>query len=334
MRATEFLIERTLDDGSQLMAAVGDWWIWQVPQGTYLQFYQKNKGRAWNRMVPATASEPIFFVSHQQDWQGQELLPTSSDPSSYAYRFVSTSGGDLRTLAGDAKLSAAVLRKLAALTGAKNAPDIGTQNKSVLYQGKIQSLPQMREHFTKAPLSDGTTVMMVPKDLWWTVGWSWHTDNDNIYQLINPLAREITLYTKDGKITDAYYVQERAGPAVSAIRELANREGLTIATELKEPPAKKKKKPMIKPGSIMHKMLRYVAQNPGCSRSDWFVKHLGLDPQGMQAFNSDKSPDGKAAALGWLENKGTPSKYKLELTMMGHMILGMLDAGNPVPQDN
>jgi hypothetical protein len=331
MRATEFLTERTLDDGSKLVASLGDWWIWQVPHVTYDQFYQKHKNRGYSAPQPATADKPIFFVSRQTDWQKNEILPTGAIArnDTYGSFFVTLAGEDLRTLIGAGKISSAVLRKLSSLTGAKNAPDLETENNAVLYQGKVRSRPDMVKSFAQPPLNDGTTVIMVPKNLWWTIGPTWITPADTLYRLINPLAREITFMVKDRKIIQAWYAIERAASAIASIRELATRDGLTIDADLPEP--KKKKKQMIKPGSNMHKMLSYVGANPGCSRSDWFVKHLGLDPQGMQGFASDKSADGRAAMLGWLENTGTPSKYRLELTMMGHMILGVLDAGNPVP---
>lgn len=37
-----------------------------------------------------------------------------------------------------------------------------------------------------------------------------------------------------------------------------------------------------------------------------------------------------AASMGWIENQGTSGQYKLSVTMLGHMILGILDNGKPL----
>ena len=84
------------------------------------------------------------------------------------------------------------------------------------------------------------------------------------------------------------------------------------------------------PGSRFHKMLEYVAANPGEPRSGWFVRYLGLDPEGMPSFNSDKSADGFAALTGLITARDPgrkPTTYQLRITPWGQRILDRLNQG-------
>ena len=88
---------------------------------------------------------------------------------------------------------------------------------------------------------------------------------------------------------------------------------------------------VIKPNSNFHKMLHYVAANPGSSRSGWFVHYLGNDPQGMQDFQ--KSPDGMAAKMGFITARDPGRKtstYQLRITSQGQQALAQLDSGQAI----
>ena len=83
----------------------------------------------------------------------------------------------------------------------------------------------------------------------------------------------------------------------------------------------------IKPGSNFHRMLAYIAANPGSPRSGW-VTGLGNDPTQMRAF--DSSPDGMAQRLDLITHRdpGTAQgRYQMRITPRGQEVLDRLNAG-------
>ena len=90
----------------------------------------------------------------------------------------------------------------------------------------------------------------------------------------------------------------------------------------------------IAPNSNFHEMLKYVAANPGEPRRGWYVRHLGLSPQGMPGWTSKTSPDGEAARKGLITHHDEGKKegsYQLRITPWGQKILDRFNAGERVP---
>lgn len=353
MRATEFLTEaakatQTAPDGSKLIVALGNMWLWQVPSTTYDAVYQKNKSDKWNPAQPVPpGAGAIYYVSDQfkHDYDRNQLTYVRVDLTpdqaekrvDNYYRFLTASGDELISLAGRKDLSPGMLKKLAKITGALHAPGIWSDEVKhhVLHQGVVTHKKNKQQEYALAPLSNGSAVYKVPKNLLWTIGIRIHDDSnkdwDTRWQIDSPIAGPYAFVSKGDHIIKLNYPQNKAHAALKEIRELVKREGLTLGVEMPDAPAPAEGKPkVVKPGSVMHKMLSYVADHPGATRSDWFVKHLGRDPQGMQGWTSDTAHDGVAASMGWIKNEGTSSKYSLSITHVGKLVLARLNAGHPV----
>ena len=340
MKAAEFLLEQKLDDGSKLLAIVGDYWIWQVPVASYMKAYAVRKNETYDPAVlPPSGSDVVWYVSEQQDYQKRPLLPSGMDDQhwkSYStfYLFLGKDGSTLVPLSGGRWIKPAVLRKLAALTGTTQAPGLEADRAEnhVLYQGKVQKIRDVAKQYTHSSLSDGSVVSAIPRNLLWTVGNSWELPGkwDTMWRINHPTAGGVWMKVDSNKLTEVGHMPpNKIFHLVRSIRELANREGWKIDVSLPEPPETKKK--VVKPGGVMHKMLAYLAENPGANRSDWFVKHLGNSPQGMPGWTDSKAHDGIAASMGWIENQGTGTGYSLHITMLGNLMLGRLNAGMPAP---
>lgn len=342
MRAKEILQEQKLDDGSELVATVGPMWIWRMPVATYLKVHDVAKNEKYKpSLLPPAGSDAVWYVSDQKDYRQRPLLPNDFDSQnwkySHQYLFVAAHNNQLVPLAGRKWITPAVLRKLAAETGTTDAPTLRADHvdNHVLYQGKVQKIRNVAKQYAQPGLSDGSTVMAVPRSLLWTLGHPEYEDEetrkwDSKWRISHPTAGSVWLLVdQDQLIQIGHIPSNKIFHLVRSIRELANRQGWKLAVTLPEPPAPKKK--MVKPGSVMHKMLAYLAEHPGANRSDWFVKHLGYSPQGMQGWTSEKAHDGVAASMGWIENKGTGLNYSLHLTMLGNLMLGRLNAGMPAP---
>lgn len=328
MRAQEFLQEQDANSEPQWMATVGETMIWQVPASLYEKVFNLHKDGTFGtpKPVPSSNSKILLLCEDNHhpsdlDWRWPNY-----------YRFLASHDQQLTNLLGSYTVNVSVLKKLAALTGAKNAPKILTRGgkEHVLFQGKISPTKQLVTLYDLPPLSDGSPVSSIPKNLLWTVGESlWPNDEDFTWDtkwtIKNSIAGEIRLYSQSGQIIAAYYPPNKAAQAIKNIKELAQRESLTLAIDLPEPEVAKEKR--TKPGSNMHKMLAYIADHPGATRSDWFVGHLGNSAQGMQGWTSDKATDGVAASMGWIKNTGTSAKYSLSITPMGKLVLAGLNKG-------
>jgi hypothetical protein len=343
MQAREFLQERTLENGSKLLATYGSTWVWSVPTQLYINFYNKNKNSKYNtpRPLPA-ANSPVWWVGSLNTWSKghrEENLPSEDSSSDYTMAFYSVdSNKHLIHLAGTLALSAMVLRKLAKESGAIHSPGIDPNylENVVLYQGKVQKTKDMSKAYDKGSLPDGSATRAVPRDLYWTVGGFEYPDTnrpdwDTIWTINQPVAGTIHVFVKNNKIVSVGYIaSSKVAQTVKAIQQLANREGLELAVKLPEVPEPKKK--TVKPNSVMHKMLAYIAEHPGANRSDWFVKHMGYSPQGMPGWTDHKAHDGIAAGMGWIRNESdAQSRYSLHITPLGNMVLARLNAGMPAP---
>jgi hypothetical protein len=352
MRATEFLTEaaktaqtaQTASDGSKLIWKSGSVWLWEVPKSTYLSVYDKDKADLFTPAlaVPAGVTK-IYYVSmieiDRYDHAANKTISVALTPDqavnqhpSY-YRFLTTQGDQLITLAGRDRFSPTILKKLAQITGAQHAPDLDARDfkDHVLYQGQVTPTKAMWSSYVQPPLTDGSQVWQIPKSLFWTLArpkWTnskpWNTE----WLINNSLVGNIQLLAQDDHIVKANYPQTKATKANQLIHELVNRENLTLGVDLPEPVVQKPK--TVKSHSVMHQMLEYVAANPGGSRSDWFIKHMGYHPSGMPGWTDSKAHDGVAASMGWIRNEGTGSKFSLHITPVGKVVLARLNAGHPV----
>lgn len=335
MRAEE-IFEQTVDsDGSRLIKDLGDRWLWQVPASVYVDFL--------NNVDPETLYGPaqplpqnhdlIFYLGEKKPYRAKEnITPGDAAKDPWAVvGFYTNSGTTLVPLSVRWNMSAAELKLLAKLTKTTDAPDLSASqtNYNVLYQGKVEKTSKTLSYFATDPLDSGASVYKIPSDKLWVVGYgTYFKPYDIVYVIKHPLVGDIRLGVTNNKIDDVRG-KTSARETISAIKELAQREGLGIDVDLPEPPPGKPK--FVKPHSNMHKMLAFLADNPESTRSDWFVKHLGNDPQGMPGWTSDTSQDGRAARLGWIVNTGTPSAYRLSITPLGAFVLARLNSGQAVP---
>lgn len=76
----------------------------------------------------------------------------------------------------------------------------------------------------------------------------------------------------------------------------------------------------IKSGQSYHKMLNYIASNPGESRSSYYKRGLGRKVEGMPGYYADNSMDCDASLLGLL-NVEITGQYKLYITDKGREVL-------------
>lgn len=326
----------TLPNGNRKIAASGSVELWEVTPDYYNSFNAKpvhevyDKGRS---LPPGTTK--VWFLAASMS---EHLIPdgTLEREHDWNWSFYAKRGSDLIRLLGKATPSAAVLQKLAVESGTLNSPNLGRDRgtpKLVLYNGVVRKTKDVLNDFELGPLGD-VKVWKIPRKLQWAVGkdFEYYVEKDfkwdARYILETQVAGIITVYTLQNHIVHLQYNHDKPATVGPAVRALAERENFSIDVELPEPKTGKKR--TIQPNSNMHQMLRYVSENPGSSRSDWYAKHLGLSAQGMPGWTSDKSPDGVAASMGWIENQGTSGQYKLSVTMLGHMILGILDNGKPL----
>ena len=350
MRAKEFLTEQTAPDGSKLIAKLGNMWIWQVPESLYAPVYEKTKADTFRpaRPMPPGAGA-VYYVSDQAKqrfdktknaYVWNDLTPDQAiNEYDFYYRFLTSVGDELINLAGRKELSAGILKKLVKLTGAQHAPTIPSDEikHHVLHGGAVTHTKLKRQEYALTPLSNGSQVYKVPKNLLWTVGIQIRPDDprekdwDARWTIDSPIAGTYAFVSKGDHIVRLHYPQNKAHAAIKEIRELVKREGLTLGVDLPDAPAPAVgKAKVVKPASVMHKMLAYIAEHPGANRSDWFVKHLGRDAQGMQGWTSDTAHDGVAASMGWIRNEATGGKYSLSITPVGKLVLARLNAGHPV----
>lgn len=350
MRAKEFLTEQTAPDGSKLIAKLGNMWIWQVPESLYAPVYEISKADVFRpaRPLPPGAGV-IYYVSDQAKqrfdktknaYVWMDLTPDQAvNEYSFYYRFLTSVGDELVSLAGRKEVSPAILKKLVKLTGAQHAPTIRSDEAKhhVLHGGTVTHKKLKQQEYALAPLSNGSQVYKVPKKLLWTVGIQIRPDDprekdwDARWSIDSPIVGTYSFVSKGDHIVRLHYPQNKAHAAIKEIRELVQREHLTLGVDLPDAPPPPEGKPkVVKPASNMHKMLAYIAEHPGANRSDWYVKHLGNKPIGLVGWTDDKAQDGVAAAMGWIRNEATGGKYSLHITPVGKLVLARLNGGHPV----
>jgi hypothetical protein len=328
----------TLPNGNREIAAASKTELWEVTPDYYKSFSAKpTEWAGWEKgqaLPPGTTK--VWFVAASSS---EYLIPDDTlkrDPD-WDWSFFAKQGNNLIRLLGQADPPVSILKRLAAESGALNTPNLprnrGTP-KTVLYNGVVRKTKDVVNDFELPPLGD-MEVWKIPRNLQWAVGKDFEYDYekefnwDTRYLVVTPVAGAIQIYTLQDRIVRLLYDSSRPATAGPTVQALAARERLTINVTLPEPTVGKKRNSQ--PNSNMHLMLRYVSENPGSTRSDWYVKHLGLSAQGMPGWTSDKSPDGVAASMGWIENKGTAGKYSLHITPTGKLVLARLNAGKSMP---
>lgn len=91
---------------------------------------------------------------------------------------------------------------------------------------------------------------------------------------------------------------------------------------------KKLKSPKtINPNQSFHKMLQYINDNPGKSRSAYYKEGLGRKPAGQPGFTSIDSMDKEAQDLGLITVKIINNRYFLTITDKGKEALEKLNSG-------
>jgi len=328
----------TLANGNRLIATSSSAELWEVTPEYYKSFSARARqpiiySEKPKALPPGTTKVWFLAASSSEHLIPDETLKSDWD---YDWSFFAKQGSDLIRLLGKAAPTAGILKKLAEVSGTVNSPNLGQHRgtpKLVLYNGVVRKTKDVFNDFELPPLGD-VKVWKIPRKLQWAVGKDFEYDRekefkwDARYLLETPVAGQITVYVLGNSVVELWYDTSKPSPARAAVTALAERENLSINVELPEPKVGKKR--IIQPNSNMHMMLRYVNDNPGASRSDWYVKHLGLSAQGMPGWTSDKSPDGVAASMGWIENKGDINKYSLHITRRGELYLARLDAGRAI----
>ena len=183
-----------------------------------------------------------------------------------------------------------------------------------------------------AETADGSPVFEVaaqyrPLVAIWNFDKNWPTADKILIVEVQPDDRTLFYAIKKGKITGK-------GPMVSHDKDLVIKYekqlsnipqlNLTAGATL-----------TIKPNSALHKMLRYVADNPGMNRTTVYKKGLGRSStMGFGSVNSISSLDGLAAKAGLMDlysDPQYPEAYSYTITTPGTMVLAALDNGTPVP---
>lgn len=327
-----------------LLATLGIYWIWKVPPQAYDKFVTNVK-----EAPQITNKDHIYWVARKEI---DEYNPQSNTMDNISYTFdkvgrfqeydyllLMMNDTSLHLLIGKLTIPPQVLKKLAALTHAQNSPGLpATQVKNhVLYQGNVMPVKDMWAQYKKPSLDSGDRVFAVPKSLLWTVGEEAHTrpglepDWDTLWK-ISTKNSVVDLFVDGNSLVHMSYISHMDRAVMNPlITELVQRESWIQKVDLLPIKAKALKNYKVLPGSNMHKMLKYVKENPGCNRHDWFVKHLGNSPQGLMGFSDPNAVDGRAARLGWLEDKSKSNQYNLHLTAKGIMVLAALNAGKTVP---
>ena len=336
MRAQDIFEQTVLPNGSELLAEQGNMWLWKIPLALYNKIADTFKGQ-FNEHPPLPATHgDIYWLSPVRDYQGLDLYPRDTG---YFHEviFFTTQGNNLIAITyGFAnRISPLMLKKIAQITGATSSeglfPEVDTKGYA-LYKGQVRKQADIQAQYEIQPLKDGTTGWRIPReDIWATGRRDPFSDSSytHYWVLDNPVARIIKLASDRDTVIDAAIPYKRVEPAVNAVKELAKTYGLTLGISLPEPKPKKASK--VQPNSNMHKMLKYIAEHPNSTRSDWYVKHLGNAAQGMPGWTDNKSIDARAVQLGWMTNKGAPGSYSLSLTRKGEMVLARLNNNQPMP---
>lgn len=91
-------------------------------------------------------------------------------------------------------------------------------------------------------------------------------------------------------------------------------------------PKRASKAVLIRPNTIFHHMLSFIAANPGLPRSGW-RRHVGRTGT---SFGFSQDEDGMATRLGLIMAKRTSRSYELTITDRGRDVLSRLSMNEPV----
>ncbi len=337
MRAQAIFEQTVLPNGSQLLAKQGNTWLWKIPLALYNKIADTVKGQ-FNEHPPLPAQHgDIYWLSPIRDYPGGlDLYPRELNYD-YSVIYFTTQGDNLVAITQSLSntIAPAMLKKIAQITGTTSSEGLFSEVDTkgyALYKGQVRKQADIQAQYEIQPLKDGTTGWRIPREELWATGRRDRFEDHSYthyWLLDNPIARIITLASNGDTVIDAEIPSTRVEQAVNTVKELAKTYGLTLDIELPEPKPKKSSK--IQPNSNMHKMLKYIAEHPNSTRSDWYVKHLGNAAQGMPGWTDNKSLDARAVQLGWMTNKGAPGSYSLSLTRKGEMVLARLDNNQPMP---
>jgi hypothetical protein len=151
-----------------------------------------------------------------------------------------------------------------------------------------------------------------------------YATSDKIYLVQNPHTRAV-FAIKAGKIVGKATITASAATLKKWNQLLSSDLNLGID---------KPDSAQIKPGSVMHRMLAHIKENPGGNRTDVFVRGLGRKSTlGLGSINDQSTTDGFAWKTGLIQPyvPGTQT-YAYQITPKGKMMLAMLDAGKSIPE--
>ena len=353
MRATE-IIEQTSSD-SEMVAEAGTGWAWQISTSVYDAWAAKLKSQ--HTALPLTlppGTDKIFWIGpNGQEVGFKKLTPHSLGSLQHVYShqtlMLALQGSTLIPMVGSFAPSAALMKKLVKSQGVQTLVDphnaISWQVKYTVYKGNVIKRSDLMQTLQVATLSDGSVVYEISPTMLAVLSLDdprrWHKRYatvtaplqtwDTLYQIRTSSVGIVRAAVLNNHIIAVTFESpDKSAVNNRIIAELAELKNLSIDVDLPVPPETTKKK-MVKPNSNFHKMLAYVKDNPGATRSDWYVKHLGNNPQGMPGWTSAASVDNQAATLGLIVNKGSGLKYSLHITPRGSLALAMLNAGKPFP---
>ena len=353
MRATEILEQAQAS--SKLIASTKTAWAWQITPELYTawagQLHRQQPGSS-TTVPPGT--DRIFWLGPTTKWSHPgdftpDVLNDLKHVFSHETLMLAQQGTTLTVMVGSYDPPIALMKKLVSSQGVQTLADplnlISWQIKYTVYKGNVIKRTDLMQTLQVATLSDGSVVYEIDPALRSALSLTnpinWHKQYTNVtvpvsswdtlYQIRTSLVGMVRAAVLDGHIIAVTFESpQKSAVNRRIIEELAQLKNLTIDVELPQDPATAKKQ-FVKPNSNFHKMLAYVKDNPGATRSDWYVKHLGNDPQGMPSWTSAQSVDNRAATLGLIVNKGSGLKYSLHITPRGSIALAMLNAGKPFP---
>jgi hypothetical protein len=223
------------------------------------------------------------------------------------------------------------------LVDALSLGDSNTRHGSiwVVHNGQVTDIQQAAFLDPQPSLSDGTKIWRVPSWALPSIGpihfeKTWKTADSAFLALLPnasgaTLSHTVLVGVRKGKLLGLGRGHNNSATEAQLV-DLSK----LLASEMNIGGGKEK---MIEPNSNFHKMLSYVAANPGGPRSGWFSRGLGLSLQGMPAIWSPKAQDGLASRLGLVtlrEPSDPPSKYRITLTPSGRLVLARLNAGKSI----
>jgi hypothetical protein len=339
-------------DHAVLIARGGQDAYWEIDQQDFEKFrnwylgqrssYESNDDKLLARFNPQGKRLFLRMATGEHDYatgDWHDLTPKSWPKDTHAVALFSLDpqGTLIQQISGQNAHALGAFKKFVEKIGAQHSVWYPYHNKNmVVRDGQLIPVNIARDSLLVHTFPDGSKAYKGTwddADVLWGVDPLWREPSrpqpDHHYRIETPNAGTIQVYQTGNDIVDHKFDARMAREAVPLIQQLAQKSGLRIMKPLPEPEPVKKQ--MIKPNSNFHKMLGYVKLNPGSTRSDWYVGHLGLAAQGMPGWTSDASPDGRAARAGLIVNKGTGSKYQLYITARGVLVLAMLNAGKKVP---